>query len=146
MRRALVVIALVLAGCGGSSSPPPLQQVSTTLKDYLHLQATGEPAQACALLTTGAQQRLIAFIKHEAAKTPLASGNMTCDQAIGLVRLAAGTDLLTAMRDADVMGVRVTGDHATAVVVGTGDVGRRTVKLVREGGDWKILAVPGLGG
>jgi hypothetical protein len=143
----LVGVAVLLAGCGGGgSAPSPSEQVTTTLKNYLHLQAQGEPAQACALLTADGQRRLTAFIADKAKSTPLAVKSMSCEQAIGLVRLVAGTDLLAAMDAAKVENVRVSGDEATADIVGTGDIGRRVVKLSRVGEAWKIRAVPGLGG
>lgn len=147
-RLALALPAAVLiAGCGGGSQPrSDTEQVTTTVRSYLRLQATGDAGQACALLTAAGQQQLTAYVAKQASKSPFATGALTCEQAIGIARLAGGSALMTAMRDATIRNVRVTGTTATAEIQGSGDVGRRSVRLVKAGGDWRIQAVPGLGG
>jgi len=143
----LLIAALVAAGCGGGSqAPSDADLVASTIKDYLRLQADGDAVQACTLLTASGRRQLTAFVAERARSMPLATGSLTCERAIELVRLVAGTELLDAMRNAEVENVHVTGPRANAEVVGTGDVGRRPVSLQKTGDVWRIRAVLSLGG
>jgi hypothetical protein len=143
----VLIASLIAAGCGGGSkAPSDAERVASTIKDYLRLQAEGDTAQACALLTASGRRQLTRYVAEQARSTPLATGGLTCDRAIALVRLVAGTELLDAMRNAEVENVHITGPRANAEVVGAGEVGRRPVSLQKTGDVWKIRAVPGLGG
>lgn len=145
--RMLLLLVALAAGCGGGSdAQSDAQRVASTIKDYLRLQADGDAAEACALLTASGRRQLTAFVSEQARSTPLDTTGLTCDRAIELVRVVAGTELLDATRSAGVENIRVTGARATAEVVGAGDVGRRPVSLEKAGDVWRIRAAPGLGG
>lgn len=135
--------AALLAGCGGGSEPSDADQVRDTITAYLDAQTSGDGTAACALLRPAGRRQLAGLVAKAA------EGLITqpsCEDAVGLVRTAAGPDLLRQLADAQVEDVQVTGSRATAVVAGGSEIGRRTVTLVRVGGEWRIDAVAGLAG
>lgn len=140
-----VVLAALLAGCG-STDTTEADRVTATIQDYLRLQSDGDAGKACALLTAGGRQQLTTFVAGQARLSGLLAGALTCDRAIALVRLVAGQDLLQQLRDAKVENVTVDGTSARADVVGAGRIGRRVVRLQLVEGQWRIQAVPGVGG
>jgi len=138
---AALSLALAAAACGGSSKPEP-EKVTDTLRSYLREQAAGDAEAACSRLSPSGQRQLIALVQQVAQGS--LPGPPSCEEAIGLIRTAAGPDLLRALRDARVENVRVDGRRATADVVGGSAVGRRAVKLEQIDDAWRISGVPGL--
>jgi hypothetical protein len=133
----------VVAGCGGGQKPPSdEQQVTTALRSFLRAQADGDAQKACALLTAGAQSKLVAVVARRAQG--LGAAPRTCDEAVGLVRAVAPQALLRAFRDARVQRVVVHDRAATARVVDGPSFPAQRVALARSDGGWQISAVPSL--
>lgn len=133
----------VVAGCGGGQKEPSdEQQVATALRSFLQAQTDGDAQKACALLTAGAQRKLVALVARRAQG--LGAAPRTCDEAVGLVRAVAPQALLRAIRDARVEGVVVHGGEAAARVVDGSSFAAQRVTLVRGDGGWQISAVPSL--
>lgn len=141
----LALAATAVGGCGGGGDGTPAptepQRVAHTVRAFLQAQSQGDTAKTCSLLTVGGRRQLVAVIRRA---TGGAAGGLTCEDASGLVRVAAGTSVLTALATADVRGVRVRGAQATAVVVDGKVFGRRVVRLRRTTIGWRISAVPRL--
>ena len=128
---ALSVLALVAAGCGGTSSDSDKsfkgeeQKVAATVEGLEDAARSDEPGKVCQSLLSGA---LLATLKKQ------------------------GTNCTTAVKDAiadadsfdlAVDDVTITGDKATAKVIsGTGsDEKTDTLELVRDGTAWKIASL-----
>jgi hypothetical protein len=144
---AACLTALIIAACGGgkhSSNPQEAQQVTQTLRTYLHAQSAGDGQAACAVLTTAAQQQLSTLVVQGS------NGSITtppsCPDAVRLVRTLAGSQIISALGSAQIEHVQVNGSQATADVVDGALFGTQQVVLQKAGGTWKIAGVPGLGG
>jgi hypothetical protein len=137
------VIATVLAGCGGSAAPSNRQQITSVLHSYLHAQADGDGQTACGLLSSSAQNELSTLVVKNS--NGLVKSPPSCQDAVGLVRVVAGSTLLGALRAAQVERVEVNGTQATAQIVDGGEFPPQTVTLEKIGSAWKISGVPGLG-
>jgi len=138
----VVALAAAVMGCGATHKQPEQQQIKNVLQSYLHAQVAADGHAACALLTAGGQQQLVILV------VKASEGRLTvrpsCEQAVALVGLVAGQQVLNSLRSARIENVRVRGTAATALVV----VGINTahkVSLMKSGAAWKISAVPGLG-
>ncbi len=147
MRRtrvlACVLVVAAAGGCGGSHKVSDRQQITQTLQSYLRAQAAGDGITACTLLTSGAQQQLITLV------VKAANGAITapsCEEAVGLVRGAAGAQLMAALAGARIEAVEVRGGRATARVVDGTQFPPQQVTLEKAGTTWKISGVPSLGG
>jgi hypothetical protein len=114
---------LFATGCGGQSDADRIQQ---TVKTYLSALADGDGAKACDQLT-GDQTR--AVVDHAITSLPelQASG---CADALTKLSGSLGADEKQTLRDAKVTQVQVSGDSATAEVVG----GSKTAELQKSHG------------
>jgi hypothetical protein len=137
------LIALAVGACGGTTSPSDQQQVTQVLHSYLSAQARADGGRACALLTAGAQQHLIAFVA-KAAKGSITT-QPSCADAVALVSLVAGPQLLHALSSARVENVQVHGSRATADVTDGTQFPPQRVSLEKVGTAWRIAGVPALG-
>ena len=143
------LLAVAVAGCGGAhkASDQQLiarQQVTRMVRSYVQAQTAGDGQAACALLTAGGQRQLTALVMQ--ASKGLLKTRPSCEDAVGLIRGLAGPKLLGALAKARVADVQVTGRHASAQVVDGVQFPAEHVSLEKVGADWKIAAVPGLGG
>ncbi len=137
--------AAALASCGGAhKKPSDAQQIKQALRSYIRAQAAGDGQTACALLTAGAQQQLITLVVK--ASKGLVTTRPSCVDAVGLVRAAAGQQLLGALDSARIEHVDVTGASASAEVVDGGQFPPQRVSLLRSHAAWRVAGVPGLGG
>ena len=114
------------------------------VRSYVQAQTAGDGQAACALLTAGGQRQLTALVMQ--ASKGLLKTRPSCEDAVGLIRGLAGPKLLGALAKARVADVQVTGRHASAQVVDGVQFPAEHVSLEKVGADWKIAAVPGLGG
>lgn len=136
---ALLAAASLAAGCGagGGSTARAVsdpQAVRATVSGFTKAFGAGDGKKACELLTPAARA---AFTKRVAqlAKTS------DCARAIGRVHDAAGAQVTSAFTSATVGSVRLTGGSATAEVTSAGH--STTARLVKQGGAWRLLALPG---
>jgi hypothetical protein len=99
----------------------------------------------CELLSTEAQRQTIVYAKRSAG---LAEVDWSCEKAMALLlRRSRQAGALERTLDAEVIGVNVKGDRATATIrFGDGAKSKAsTVSLVKEDGEWKLAASPGRG-
>jgi hypothetical protein len=95
------------------------------------------------MLTPAAQDKLIALVVKEGKG--LITSRPSCSDAVRLVRLVAGAQLMQALAGARVEQVHVNGSTATAQVVDGGQFPPQKVTLEKTGGNWRIAGVPSLG-
>lgn len=135
------LVAVAVAGCGGTPAESDATKVTRAIERYLDAQVAGDGAAACALLSPAGKRQLMSVVA--AASQGLAT-QPSCEDAVGLVRAAAGTELVDALGRARVEHVVVDGDRATADVVDGAALPRRRVTLVQTSAGWRISGVPGL--
>lgn len=143
------LLAIIAVGCGAThksstTQPSDRARVETVLHSYLRAQSQGDGTAACALLTPAAQKQLIGLVVK--AGKGLVPGTASCSDAVALVRAVAGTQLLSALQNARVAQIRVSGATATARVLDGAAFKPQQVRFEEAGGSWKIAAVPTLGG
>ena len=98
----------------------------------------------CDLMSEEAKQQTIVYAKRSAG---LADVEWTCEKATGLLlRRAKQSGGLKKSLRAEVVGVNVEGDRATASVRFGGKGPISSVSLVKEDGEWKLAASPSGGG
>lgn len=148
MSPALCLLAILPAGCGSAThkSPPPDAQAQArqAVYSYLRAQSQGDGATACGLLTASGQNELVTLVVKDGKG--LITSRPSCTDAVGLVHAFAGAKLLGALASARVAQVSVNGSSASAEVVDGSAFRPQQVRLERSGAQWKIAAVPGLGG
>jgi hypothetical protein len=128
----VAIAALALAGCGGggSSSGSPKQAV----QDYLAAFTSANGAKACSLMTKQTRDQFVARIS---ALTQTGD----CATAVNKLAKQVGPQVLGALKKAKVGKVSVQGDNAK-VQLTSGPHSTDTL-LKKEGGEWKVTAVPG---
>ena len=141
-----LLIGAAAGGCGGTHKSPSQaqvarQQVTQTVRSYLRAQVAGDGPAACALLTASGQQELITLVT-QAGKGLVTSPS--CEDAVVLVRAVAGATIVTALGQASVEDVHVTGSRATALVTAGTAFPNEQVSLQKVGTAWRIASVPGL--
>ena len=126
------IAALALAGCGGggSASGSPKQ----TVQDYLAAFTSGDGAKACSLMTKQTRDQFVARIS---ALTQTGD----CATAVDKLAKQAGPQLLGALKKAKVGKVTIQGDNAKVRL--TSGPNSTDTQLQKEGGQWKVTAVPG---
>jgi hypothetical protein len=143
---AACLLAALAAGCGSSHKPAapadPAVQVNAVIHSYLNAQAQGDGATACGLLTPAAQKQLIDLVVADGKG--LITSRPSCSDAVGLVHTFAGTQLLSAVENARIEQVQVSGDTATARVADGSTFKPQQVRLEKPGGTWKVTGVPSL--
>ncbi|MDP9133626.1 MAG: hypothetical protein M3N56_02230 [Actinomycetota bacterium] len=98
----------------------------------------------CDLMSEEAKRQTIVYAKRSAG---LADVDWTCEKATGLLlRRAQQSGGLKKSLRAEIVGVNVEGDRATASVRFGGKGPISTVPLVKEDGEWKLAASPSGGG
>jgi hypothetical protein len=123
------------AGCGGgdSSSPSAEADVKAPVEAFYAAMRSGDGAAACAVLTPAGQEALL-------GEGSSGTGSKTCaDPPSGPGSAEAGKDIRLGE-------VTIDGDTATLEITGFDpeDIEKSdTVRLVRDGGDWKIDGAAG---
>jgi hypothetical protein len=135
MRRARAilapaVLALALAGCGGSAE----DDVESTLNSYLDSFAKGDGSRACALMTTKTRTQFVERVR-------LVTKTGDCGKSIEAIRRQAGTTVLDALEKTEISEIKVDGDNARAKL--TSGVNSSRATLEKEDGEWRVSAVPG---
>jgi hypothetical protein len=135
---AAVVLALslvALPGCGSSKSDA--DRAKDTMKSFLAALAKGDGTKACSLADGSGRARLV----------QASNSRLTCAGVIAAISRRLPANVKTALENADVKRVNVTG--STATIKGT-DItsskgslggflsGGTPTKLVKEGGSWKL--------
>jgi Domain of unknown function (DUF4878) len=120
---ALIAVALAVAGCGGDEAKP-----DDAIRAYLKAIVKGDGGAACAQLT----DELVKDIEG-AAKTKCAD----------VMSLARGLNAELSEQDVDDLEIEADehGDQATATFRDPLAGRRETIKLKKEGGDWKIATL-----
>lgn len=137
---ACAVAAAVASGCGGGGggdggeAAPAPDAVRSAVTGFARAFAAGDGRRSCARLTPAAQA---AFLKRVRKLAPAGD----CATAIARLHDAAGSQVTQAFATAAVGAVEVAGTTATARLTASGHA--TTVRLVKQGGDWKLAAVPG---
>jgi hypothetical protein len=131
------VAALVASGCGGgggSTNDP--QAAGAAVTAFAKAFGAGNGQKSCGLLTSDAQA---AFVKRVQTLAP----TRDCATAIVRVHAAAGAQVAAAFSAAKVVGTpQVKGGSATVTLSAAGH--STVVVLKKQGGAWKLAAVPGL--
>lgn len=95
--------------------------------------------EVCKLLSESARKETVEYARDTAR---LADVNWNCEKAVSiLVRRANVAETANEVRKAEVVGMNVEGDAATATIK-FGDQPLSSVSLVKENGEWKIGELP----
>jgi hypothetical protein len=147
---AVVVAAVLLAGCGGRGGAPSAaterRAVRATVRTFMRALAAADGASACAALTGSGQSSVIATIGPELGNFGIDS----CAQVVQVTGAQLGAGLRRELAGAQVGAVALHGVRATvrwsAVTSPSGDIaayfGRaEPIDLVETDGSWKISAL-----
>lgn len=131
-----VVLAAVLAGCGGGETPKSDSEAAAgAVTSFTRAFAAGDGAKACSLLTPAAAT---AFVK----RAQNATGARDCPTSLKRVHDLAGSSVTGPLATAAVGRVDVKGDTATTTVTASGH--STPVTLSKQDGAWKLNGVPGV--
>jgi hypothetical protein len=122
-KLAILVVALLQAGCGGEAPPDAATSerlITTTVLDWHRLQAARDGDAACRLLTEN-QQAAVVELHASVARAIGKSPPEDCTQAIA--RGSTSTQFQQLMLNTRVDAVRVEGERATATAHTTATVG-----------------------
>lgn len=123
----MALVAVVLAGCGGSSEPSASpREVVTSYYDGL---ADGDADKACGLLAPTARADIATYATATGARDL-----SECKSALEAIGKALPDDARAVLRRARVTASDVSGDRATVTVRGAD----HPVPLIRRDGDWRI--------
>lgn len=139
MRRAKIlplaaVLAIAVAGCGGSDSSAPStpqqQAVAKAYRDYIDAVKKGDGKAACSLLTPAFQRRAgraVAIGSRSELK------NVSCQVAIEKGTLPQIQQVIPNLER-----VKVDGVHASGFDPGEGQIGPQKVFFEKLDGGWRI--------
>jgi hypothetical protein len=134
-RAALSFFALVLAGCGSSTPPPPAGQARATVQRYFLALSRGDAPAMCRELSTGARKQIADR-----------AGVKTCEEAARGVAKEIDPAFLRDLASTSIAEPRVRGGTATVEVTGANTYvskpTRATVPLVARDGRWVIRELP----
>jgi len=103
-------------------------------------EGNGGLTKVCDLMSEQAQRQTIVYAKRSAG---LADVEWTCEKATALLlRRSRQAGTLGKSLRAKIVGVNAEGDRATASVRFSGKGPIATIRLVKEGGRWKLAASP----
>ena len=141
MRRASAILATAalalgacgatLAGCGGGGGE---DDVEATLNSYVDAFVDGDGAKACSLMSAQTRTQFTNRVK-------LITKTSDCGKSIETIRKQAGPTVLAALKKTEVSDVKVDGDTASAKLTSGANTSR--AQLRKEGGEWRVTAVPG---
>jgi hypothetical protein len=118
-----VLVAVLVAGCGGSSDT---SQIKTTIKSFVDALGTGDAGTACADLDASEKATLV--------QAGASAGAKTCADVVKLLGRELTAAQKTKLKKANVTDVKITGSNATATVNG----GATLAHLTKSGGHWLI--------
>ena len=127
---AALLLAALVAGCGGASSPSPEDVTSAAVSGL----SKGDEKKVCAQLTEPAQKKLLVVL----ADDPPIVGTIraaTCEEAIVKVHARLSKPIRAVLEDGEVDKAKITGDKAMVHVTGAGT----DVELEKTAGEWKIV-------
>jgi hypothetical protein len=135
MRRALVLVALVVAGCGGSQHrPAPDQPARATVQRYLAALGHGDAAAVCREFTAESREKLAEFGEEHLSVKP-----GSCRRVVARLLGSPAGAALHRLGGARITGVDLHGGSAEVSVAGLD----RPTEVVREaGGVWRIRSEP----
>ena len=135
-----------VAGCGGGGGgggggvSADAAAVRKAFTDYDAALIRADYTTACAMLTRS--------VRQEVVTAAAALGGKTCPEAmakaLGTLTPAVKKLVVDSLGAARISNVRVTGDHATALLTLTinGTTTTKTYMAAREGGSWKVDQSP----
>jgi hypothetical protein len=131
MRAALVaslLIAALLAGCGGESNPSPEDTVSAAISGL----SKGDEKKVCAQVSPAGERRLLVVLRDNPLN--LIVNAKTCEEAIVKLHAKLSKAIRAAMADGEVDDAKVTGNKAVVHVPGFG----MDVELEKISDKWMI--------
>jgi hypothetical protein len=140
MGRPWLLVAIVLAGCGGAEKPAtdppavgtPREQAAAAVHGYLKALADGDGPRACGHLTITAQDDLSSM-----ANAP------SCEDAVGAMDDLLDDQSRRQMRSAKITVGAIKGTKASARVENDNLAVPRSVPLEQDDGEWKIAGFEG---
>jgi len=130
MRPAVVaslLIAALLAGCGGDSASP-----EDTVSKAISGLSAGDEKKVCAQLSPEGERRLLLVLRDNPLNLIVEAE--TCEEAITKLHAKLSKPIRDALRDGEVEDAKVTGDKAVVHVPGFG----MDVELEKVAEEWKI--------
>lgn len=146
---ALLALGVVLAGCGGgsgSSGGDDRAQVEVSFRTYLDKLAAKDGAGACDAMAPSLQKRMLAAMQKAGAGA-IVKGK-SCGEVLDFIagQSADYSKAATALKDAKISNVKITGDTATydwSLTIG-GKVVNNKGEAAKTGGKWLVsCCVPG---
>ena len=122
MRRAVLLLALIAAGCGGADQPAKPQSPEQAVRDVLDRYAAAVQARDT--------KTMCELHSPEKIVAPLEKFGYPCEEAMTDLLASNGTELKTGR-------IRVNGDRAWATIT-EGDREPRDLRLAREGRRWVL--------
>ena len=125
---ALVLIAALLAGCGGEPTPSPEDTVSAAISGL----AKGDEKKVCAQVSPEGERKLLVVLRDN--PLDLIVNAKSCEEAIVKLHAQLSKPIRAAMADGEVDKAKVTGDKAVVHVPGFG----MDVELEKVDEKWQI--------
>ena len=125
---AAVLVAALLAGCGGDSGPSPEEVVSSAISGL----SEGDEKQVCGQVSPDGERKLLAVLKDNPLNITVVA--KTCEEAITKLHAKLSEATRAALRDGEVDDAKVTGDEAVVHVPGFG----MDVELGKVADKWQI--------
>jgi hypothetical protein len=119
------VVALLVAGCGGSSTPkqsPDVKAASSVVKRYLSALASGDGSTACGLMTSSYRAKVVSGAPSKCAK------------AFSTLADEFSSSEKSTLANATIAAAKITGDTASVTVKGQKGV----AELTKQSGRWLI--------
>ena len=124
----LLLVAALMAGCGGDSSTPE-KTVSAAVSGL----SKGDEKKVCAQLTEPAKRKLLEVIADDPPIIEPVQAK-TCEEAIVKVHAQLSEPIRAVLEDGEVDKAKVTGDKAVVHVTGAGT----DVNVQKIDDEWKI--------
>ena len=125
---ACLLVAVLLAGCGGETSPSPEDTVSAAISGL----AEGDEKKVCAQVSPAGERRLLVVLRDNPLN--IIVNAKSCEEAITKLHAKLSEAVRAAMRDGEVDDAKVTGDTAVVHVPGFG----MDVELAKVADRWQI--------
>jgi hypothetical protein len=123
-----LLVAVLLAGCGGDSSPSPEETVSAAISGL----AEGDEKKVCAQVSPAGERKLLVVLRDNPLNIIVDA--KSCEEAITKLHAKLSEAVRAAMRDGEVDDAKVSGDTAVVHVPGFG----MDVELEKVADRWQI--------